>query len=200
MLELYQVVSIVGKGLGIVAKKFIKRGTLILKEVSQMPGIRAPPSNLQMQEQDYIQKVISVFEQMTKSDKEEYFKLHNKYEREHVLQDNFRLDLKIQMLKTIIMMMEAGSTRMEAENILEIIGIYETNGFENGLKLKTSRFNHSCWPNAVQIADTNEIRATYDIREGQEITINYRYISIFLMTFYFKQNRKKSEQQVHSCT
>ena len=32
MTELYQVVSIVGKGLGIVATKFIKRGTLILKE------------------------------------------------------------------------------------------------------------------------------------------------------------------------
>ena len=159
-----------------------------------MPNIDQPPPNVHVQADswiDYIQNVISLFEQMTKSDKEEYFKLHNKYEREHVLQDNFRLDLKIQMLKTIIMMMEAGSTRMEAENILEIIGIYETNGFENGLKLKTSRFNHSCWPNAVQIADTNEIRATYDIREGQEITINYRYISIFLMTFYFKQNRKK---------
>ena len=162
-------------------------------KVPQMPNIDQPPPNLQMQADswiDYIQNVISLFEQMTKSDKEEYFKLHNKYEREHVLQDNFRLNLKIQMLKTIIMMMEAGSTRMEAENILEIIGIYETNGFENGLKLKTSRFNHSCWPNAVQIADTNEIRATYDIREGQEITINYRY---FLMTFYSKQNRKKSE-------
>ena len=32
MTELYQVVSIVGKGLGIVATKFIKRGALILKE------------------------------------------------------------------------------------------------------------------------------------------------------------------------
>ena len=64
----------------------------------------------------------------------------------------------------------------KAENILKIVGIYETNGFENGLKLKTARFNHSCWPNAVQIIDTDEIRATYDIKEGQEITINYRYI------------------------
>ena len=79
-----------------------------------MPNIDQPPPNLQMQADswiDYIQNVISLFEQMTKSDKEEYFKLHNKYEREHVLQDNFRLNLKIQMLKTIIMMMEAGSTR-----------------------------------------------------------------------------------------
>ena len=79
-----------------------------------MSNIDQPPPNLQMQADswiDYIQNVISLFEQMTKSDKEEYFKLHNKYEREHVLQDNFRLNLKIQMLKTIIMMIEAGSTR-----------------------------------------------------------------------------------------
>jgi len=194
MTDLYQVVSIVGKGLGIVATKFIKRGTLILKEVPQMPNIDQPPPNLQMQADswiDYIQNVISLFEQMTKSDKEEYFKLHNKYERQHVLQDNFRLNLKIQMLKTIIMMMEAGSTRMEAENILEIIGIYETNGFENGLKLKTSRFNHSCWPNAVQIADTNEIRATYDIKEGQEITINYREGKRF-----FSMRKRETRQKI----
>ena len=87
---MFQVVPIEGKGRGIVASKFIKRGTLILKEVPQMPFIKMPPPNLQMQADfwmlDYIQKVISVFFQMTKSDKEEYLKLHNNYERDHVLQ------------------------------------------------------------------------------------------------------------------
>jgi hypothetical protein len=59
-------------------------------KVPQMPNIDQPPPNLQMQADawiDYIQKVILLFEQMTESDKEEYFKLHNKYnEHEHVLQ------------------------------------------------------------------------------------------------------------------
>mgnify|MGYP001479846960 CR=1 FL=1 len=95
MTEMFQVVPIEGKGCGIVASKFIKRGTLIMKEVSQMPYIKTPPQNLQMQ--DYIQKVISVFEQMTKSDKEEYLKLHNVFD--HVLQGNFQLDLEVQNLK-----------------------------------------------------------------------------------------------------
>ena len=167
MTEMFQVVPIEGKGCGIVASKFIKRGTLILKEVSQMPGIREPPSNLQMQEQDYIQKVISAFEQMTKSDKEEYLKLHNNFD--HVLQGNFRLNSEVQYSKTIIMKMEADAVK--AENILKIIGIYKTNAFENGLKIKTSRFNHSCWPNAF--FNSSGVRATYDIEEGQEITINY---------------------------
>jgi hypothetical protein len=59
------------------------RGTLILKEVSQMPSIEdLPPPNLQMQDDswmvDYIQKVISVLEKMTTSDKEEYVKLYLK--------------------------------------------------------------------------------------------------------------------------
>ena len=140
-----------------------------------MPGIDVPPPNLQLQAdfwmKDYIRKVISVFEQMTKSDKEEYLKLHNRYESDHVLQGNFQLNLKIQNLKTIIMKMEADADK--AENIQKIIGIYETNSFDNGLKIKTSRFNHSCWPNAVQINERNEVRATYNIKEGQEITINY---------------------------
>ena len=173
MTEMFQVVPIEGKGCGIVASKFIKRGTLILKEVSQMPSIDVPSPNLQMQSDssmvDYIKKIVSVFELMNKSDKEEYLKLHNKYERDHVLQGNFRLNLKVQNLKTIIMKIDADAGK--AENILKIIGIYETNSFGNGLKLKTSRFNHSCWPNAVQIS--NEVRATYNIKEGQEITINY---------------------------
>ena len=68
--------------------------------------------------------------------------------------------------------MEADADK--AENILKIIGIYETNGFDNGLKIKTSRFNHSCWPNAtISFRNNDEVRATYDIKKGQEITINY---------------------------
>ena len=107
---------------------------------------------------------------LSKIDKEEYLKLHNKFQRHHVLQGDFRLNLKVQVLKRTIMKMEADAVR--AENILKIIGIYETNRFENGLKIKTSRFNHSCWPNAIH-RNNDEVRATYDIKKGQEITINY---------------------------
>ena len=68
--------------MGLLPRTIIMRGTLILKEVSQMPSIDLPPPNLQMQDDswmvDYIQKVISVLEKMTTSDKEEYVKLYLK--------------------------------------------------------------------------------------------------------------------------
>ena len=68
---------------------------------------------------------------------------------------------------------------------MKVIGIYDTNSFEGGLRLKTSRFNHSCWPNAY-VGIENEIRATYNIKVGQEITINYRlHIKIF-----FRKNQR----------
>ena len=50
---------------------------------------------------------------MTKSDQEEYLKLHNQYER------NFRLNSEFQSLKRIIMKMEADAVK--AENILNIL-------------------------------------------------------------------------------
>ena len=42
MTELYHVKIVEGKGLGMIASNFIKRGTLILKEEPQMPVISKP--------------------------------------------------------------------------------------------------------------------------------------------------------------
>merc|ERR1711862_837896 len=122
MTEVYQVVPIEGRGLGIVATKFIRRGSLILKEVPQMLNIDQPPPNLQMDSNawiEYIKKVISLFEQLTECEKEEYFKLYNKYDCEIAIENNFRLKLKSQMLKVLIMMKEADVEK--AENILELL-------------------------------------------------------------------------------
>ena len=83
MTKIFKLYQSKEKVVGLLPRTIIMRGTLILKEVSQMPSIEdLPPPNLQMQDDswmvDYIQKVISVLEKMTTSDKEEYVKLYLK--------------------------------------------------------------------------------------------------------------------------
>ena len=87
--NLYKVVKIDGKGLGCVALKDIEIGTLILKEKPQCVGdiLKPLPPNLP---EFWIRKnlpfddtwwnsVIRSFEQMKKSDQDEYLKLHNAF-------------------------------------------------------------------------------------------------------------------------
>ena len=59
-----------------------------------------------------------LFDKMSESDQEEFLTLHNKYECD-LVENNFRLKLKFQMLNTLIMMMEADQDK--AEKILKPI-------------------------------------------------------------------------------
>ena len=54
-MELCEVRPIEGKGFGIFATKFIKRGTLIFQEEAQMPNVDQPPPNLQMKADSWIE-------------------------------------------------------------------------------------------------------------------------------------------------
>jgi len=87
------------------------------------------------------------------------------------------LKLKIQASKSIIRKMKQDPS--EAEKILQIYEIYRTNSFGEGVKIKTSRFNHSCKPNAnsfvpiPNLTGTAEVRAIKDIKTNEEITISY---------------------------
>ena len=54
---------------------------------------------------------------------------------------------EIKDLKTKINAIEEDSK--EAEKILNIYNIYASNSFMSGVRIKTSRFNHSCHPNAA---------------------------------------------------
>lgn len=165
--EMFRVTPIEGKGFGIVATKFIKRGTLIIKEVSQIPHFERPSHHLSFEIRSwkkYFQAVLSSFDEMSESDQEEYLKLHNRCE--------FEERLKLMYYNKIMAVEKDGE---KAAKILKIVGIYQTNKFEDGLRIKTSRFNHSCFPNATTILENSgEIRAVYDIKEGQEITIKYQ--------------------------
>jgi hypothetical protein len=51
-----------------------------------------------------------------------------------------------------------------------------SDGLGNGVRIKTSRFNHSCKPNAITIRMVNDlfqVRAISNIKSGQEINLNY---------------------------
>lgn len=58
-----------------------------------------------------------------------------------------------------------------------ILNIYGTNAFENGIGIQTAMFNHSCNSNAeavwVEDSKTSTVRARSNIISGEEITINY---------------------------
>jgi len=166
---MYEVKKIVGKGLGCIALQDINRDTLILCERPQIPDIHSSAQP--------IMTLLESYAEMNKSDQKEYMLLHNKYDDMHVLPLHVRNTMKSEILS-----MEArirltfGHEAKKVERILKIYNIYESNCFDDGLSIKTSRFNHSCQPNAAFVVmefDQDEIRAISDIKKGEEITISY---------------------------
>jgi len=176
MTDMYRIMPIEGKGIGVVATKFIKRGTVIIKEKPQMQHVKRPHENRAVklndiqvhndEEEDYIKAVLSSFDQMSELDKKEYLELHSQLGNDKKLLRYFEKELKF---LTIISKIEKDFDK--AQKMLRIVGIYETNAFDDGVRIKTSRINYSCFPNTF--SDDNGFRAIYDIKEGQEITINY---------------------------
>ena len=59
---------------------------------------------------------------------------------------------------------------------------------ESGVGIKTSRFNHSCEPNA-QVVSESEVRAISDIKSGEEITISYQ-------TELFGMKNRENRQEI----
>ena len=87
MTELYHVKIVEGKGLGMIAAKFIKRGTLILKEEPQMPVISKPSDSEDPDVEPelwkkYINDVLSSFYEMSHSDQAAFLELNNEYASE----------------------------------------------------------------------------------------------------------------------
>merc|ERR1712183_988607 len=72
-------------------------------------------------------------------------------------------------LKSTVQMMSQDSSK--AEKMLKIVSIYQSNCAGNGIRIRRSRINHSCLPNAIDINRLYEVRAISDILPGQEVTI-----------------------------
>ena len=170
--KMYEIKQIEGRGLGVMAVKDISKGTLILKETPQMSHVDALAPNLQGSHgalKIWIKKVVSLFNEMNLTDQAEYMKLHSHFENEN------SFGLISEFLRLINTMVYDG---MKADEILKIIGIFIGNNYENSLFIKTSRFNHSCKPNAVH-SEFNEVWAACNIKAGQEITTSYKEDGFF---------------------
>jgi hypothetical protein len=177
---MFQVKPVEGKGFGIVATKFIKKGVLILQEDPQiqiepddfidgedlMSSMVANPGAWKI----WIMKLWSLFSQMEESDQKEYLELDNKFDR------------AIATLRKVMLLVlgKLGKNQMKensednTEKILNIVFIYFSNYRIGGkVMIKMSRFNHSCRPNAVLKSDSNQIWTISDIKPGQEISIDY---------------------------
>ena len=109
-----------------------------------------------------ILSVIESFGRMSKSDKDEYLKLFNKYTDSRTqkfyftptkseLKSDF-VDLKTKLLGSIDgpnnKFLQQFVLEYGEQGFIEVIGIYYTNCFANGLGIKAARFNHSCCSNA----------------------------------------------------
>ena len=194
---MFQVKPVEGKGFGIVATKFIKKGVLILQED---PQIQIEPNEESQRGEDLMSSIVanpgswkiwmnklwSLFNQMEESDKKEYLELDNKFDRTiHVLG-------KVMLLAVVNQMKE--NSEDDAEKILDIVFIYFSNYRIGGkVMIKMSRFNHSCRPNAVLKSDSNQIWTLSDIKPGQEISIDYDAGEGFLGL------RSKESRKIYIC-
>ena len=165
---MFLVTEIEGKGLGCVAKKKIRRGTLILQE---KPCLYQTGENIDM---GFLRRIIDVYGKMGEEEKKEYLKLSNKYTHDiELVSEKSKMIMK--SVKTILTRMTLTNNSPEfAERIYQICA---TNAFHNGVCLKMSRFNHSCVPNAEYFwnsdTETRDLRAIRNIHEDEEITVTY---------------------------
>ena len=87
MSDFCQLTLMEGKGFGIVASKFIEKGTVILpEEDAQMPYIDEPADLKEVSEavqkswMNWIKKILDLFHKMKDSDQKEYLELYNQFE------------------------------------------------------------------------------------------------------------------------
>jgi len=170
MTEIYEVKEVEGKGLGCVALKDIKKGTLILKEVPQM---RVSDMTLPQ----VIKEASEAFNKMNKNDQKEYLSLFD-YSIEMDLRP-LPLELKSKLLSQWQRIFEMSK---KDEKVFKVMMIFSSNAsaIDATVGLKNSRFNHACRPNAISmnakcrgIVEFTEVVAISDIKAGEEITVSY---------------------------
>ena len=184
--SVYHVVKIdEEKGLGCVALNDIKKGTLILQE---KPQCFQSANDLSDEGLIKVKGLIKAYNGMNKDDQEEYLKLHNKFKNLDFLCNEDRKHLKDQRkyLQEFLFM-----SPDQIDWFQKIYGIYNSNAFEMGLGLKSSRFNHSCVSNAEaywnEKCELREIRAISKIKAGEEITVRYGSSHIIMKNLKTRQ-------------
>ena len=165
--EVYKVVQTKRKGLGCIATQDIKRKTLILKEEAQIETPNRNPRNKEHAKEMVKANIEIAVGRMSKKDKEEFEKLHDNYE--DALPEEIKEMLgKFKTLWGKKVPLEIGGVELDYN-----WRIYRSNSYtcDHSLRIKMSRFNHSCRPNAVILRD--EMIALSNIKVGEEITVSY---------------------------
>ena len=166
--------------MGYIALEDIEIGTLILKEKSQCPKIGVTDVNSGLHSfDDYLFSLMDFFFSMNKNDQEEYLMLYNKF----LDPNSISAKSKYFYWKRFAQVHEEkwiSNARFHVDRnlILKIICIYQTNAYYRGVGFKSSRFNHSCSPNSENsdmdiCTGEMKIRASFKIKKGEEICINY---------------------------
>lgn len=165
--------EVLGKGLGCIATEEILPGCLVIRET---PSLFLPPKEEEEEGSTLLQRTLKAFLVMTSEEQEKYLQLANMFQKEESEwsdtarkdMENLQSELETQPLAGLL----------ASEKIIKIWQIKLTNGFHNGVFLKMSRFNHSCWPNAEYFwnADTStrDVRAVRTILPREEILLDYR--------------------------
>merc|ERR1712079_574157 len=132
-------------------------------------------------QENRIESQINSFNSMSQQNKEEFLKLNNKYRNPKSIPT--AMENCYSAFKTFVGKYMAKHPKADKNSILDIICIYGsniwTNKHGNSVKMKASRFNHSCRSNAEGVlcsddVDELEIRAVSNIKIGEEICINYQ--------------------------
>ena len=163
--QLYVVTEIEEKGLGCVAMKKIKRGTLILREKPCLLQKINTTGNL---DKDYFDNIFDAYEKMDSHQKKIFLELANN--SEHIEERNV---YHIGRRKVFLNYLKENPKSYQEGVALKVIQITETNRFHNGVYLEMSRFNHSCASNGEYF--WNEDLNTRDVR-----AIRYVLMSIYI--------------------
>ena len=128
------------KGLGCVAQKKIKRGTLILREKPCLLQNINTTGNL---DKDYFDDIFTAYEKMDNYQRDRFFELANFHD--HIEENNV---YHIARREVYLTYLEENPKPYPEGVALKVLQIVDTNGFHNGVCLEMSRFNHSCVSNA----------------------------------------------------
>ena len=126
MSDFYKLIEIDGKGLGCIATKMIKPGTLIF---SERPGVTTTGD---YPESIYFKTLMSSFKNLTPNEQKEYMELHihNRFGEE---------PLDTILPKDLFEEMNPYETETYSALVLKVSGIYSTNTFSDGVGLKMAR-------------------------------------------------------------
>ena len=165
--SVYNVQEVAGKGMGCVATKDIKKGSLVLREKPALFIEKQDPKSC-----------FKSFSMMISENQETNLALYNAYDCDST---EWSSAMRLSHEDTCNWISGLGANDLSGlsqEMAVTVWQVCLTNSFDNGVCLNTSRFNHSCNANGHNFwetkTETRELRAWRDIKQGEEITLTYK--------------------------